>query len=295
MEQYIGIDIGGTDIKYGLIDKEGKIILSHAVSTPKTKEGLLAKLKEICDMYPNTEGVGMSAPGMIRDDGLMITAGALFECYGMNMKDEVARFYTKPIAVENDVNCAALAELWTGSGKSYQTFLTVAVGTGIGGAIVIHEQLYRGSRFMAGEFGFMKMNPLVKNDTNHTMLSRNGSIYGGLVWMYEEKTGEVLDGKEIFDKAEAGYEVAKQCVAQFYDCLATGIFNLIVSFDPEIVLIGGAISKREGFIQKMNETIEAIRLEYGDHLDVPLAKVKACTHFNDAGMIGGVANLLLNK
>lgn len=295
MNTFVGIDIGGTDIKYGLIDEKGNVLESSKVPTPKTKQALLDILKPICNMYPNTSGVGISAPGMISDTGLMITAGALFDCYGMNMKEEVAKFYDGPIAVENDVNCAALAELWTGSGATYKNFLTIAVGTGIGGAIVIHNQLYRGSQFMAGEFGFMKMNALAKNDPNHTMLSRNGSVYGGLIWMYQEKTDELLNGEEIFKRAEDGDEIALECIENFYDCLSTGIFNLIVAFDPEVVLVGGAISKSEGFIKKVNEKIESIRAEYGEHLNVELAKVKACTHFNDAGMIGGVANLLKNE
>lgn len=289
---YIGIDIGGTDIKYGLLNEKGEIIDSGKVATPKLRQEVLDAICGICELYPDTDGVGLSCPGMISDSGLMITAGALFDCYGMNMKDEVAKFYDGEIAVENDVNCAAMAELWTGSGEQHQNFITIAVGTGIGGAIVVNRSLYRGSRFMAGEFGFMKMNPLVKNDTNHTMLSRNGSIYGGIIWMYEEKTGEVLDGKEIFERAENGDVIAKTCVDEFYDCLSTAIFNLIVSFDPEVLLVGGAISTRPGFIEAINDKVEAIRLEYGEHLNVELANVRACTHFNNAGIIGGVANLV---
>lgn len=292
MAQYVGIDIGGTDIKYGLIDESGNILESSKVPTPKTKKGLLDVLKPICYMYPEVDGIGISAPGMINTDGLMITAGALFECYGMNLIEEVAHFYNGPIAVENDVNCAALAELWTGSGKAYENFIMVSVGTGIGGAIVIDSKLHRGSRFMAGEFGFMKMNALAKDEADNTMLSRTGSVFGGLIRKYKEKTGEQVDGKKVFDRADLGDENAKVCIEEFYDNLATGIFNLIVSFDPEIVLVGGAISGRDGFVEKINQIIEQNRQEYGDQLEVELAKVEACTHLNDAGIIGGVANLL---
>lgn len=292
MAQYVGIDIGGTDIKYGLIDENGTILESNKVPTPKTKKGLLDVLKPICYMYPIIDGIGISAPGMINTDGLMITAGALFECYGMNLIEEIAHFYTGPIAVENDVNCAALAELWTGSGKTHQNFIMVSVGTGIGGAIVVENKLYRGSRFMAGEFGFMKMNALANDEADKTMLSRTGSVFGGLIRKYREKTGEQLDGKQVFDRAERGDEIAQNSIDEFYKNLATGIFNLIVSFDPEVVLVGGAISGREGFIERINQTIEEIRLEYGDQLEVELAKVEACTHLNDAGIVGGVSNLL---
>lgn len=292
MERYVGIDIGGTDIKYGLIDSQGNIIEASKVPTPKTKIGLLNALKPICNMYPDIAGVGMSAPGMISDDGLMITAGALFECYGMNMLEEVRQFYEGPVAVENDVNCAALAELWTGSGKSHRHFLVVAVGTGIGGAIVIDHKLYRGSRYMAGEFGFQKMSALAQDDPDNTMLSRTGSVFGGLIRMYEEQSGETLDGKSIFKRAEAGEVRANNIIEAFYNHLSTAIFNLIVSFDPEVVLVGGAISQRDGFIETINAKIEKIRVEYDDQLEVELAMVEACTHFNDAGMIGAVANLL---
>lgn len=290
--KYIGIDIGGTDIKYGLFDALGNSVELHKVATPKTKKELLLELKKICEMYKTAKGLGVSCPGMISDEGVLITAGALFECYGMNMKEELSKFYNGIISIENDVNCAAMAELFTGTGKEHKNFITVAVGTGIGGALVVNGKLYKGSRFMAGEFGFMKMNPHVTNDPNHTMLSRNGSIYGGIIWMYEEKTGEVCEGKEIFDRAITGDEIAKQCVSEFYACLSTAIFNLIVSFDPEVVLIGGAISRRDGFIKTVNEKIKEIQKEYGDHLDIELAEVRACTHFNDSGMIGAVANVI---
>lgn len=292
VKRYVGIDIGGTDIKYGIIDDQGNIIESNKVPTPKTKIGLLNALKPICNMYPEVSGIGISAPGMIQSDGLMITAGALFECYGMNMIEEIQKFYEGPIAVENDVNCAALAELWTGSGKNNHNFLVVAVGTGIGGAIVIDNKLYRGSRYMAGEFGFQKMNALSKDDPDNTMLSRTGSVFGGLIRMYEEQSGEMLDGKTIFRRAEKGEVLARSIIEAFYTNLSTAIFNLIVSFDPEVVLVGGAISRRKGFIETINTKIEQIRREYGDQLEVELAQVKACTHFNDAGIIGAVANLL---
>lgn len=295
MSMYVGIDIGGTDIKYGLIDDKGHVHAADKIPTPKTKKELLKSLKMICHLYEEAEGVGISAPGMIRHDGLMLTAGALFDCYGMNMIEEIQRFYTGVVAVENDVNCAALAELWTGNGRKHEHFLVVTVGTGIGGAIVINRELYRGSRFMAGEFGFMKMNPLIRDDTNHTMLSRNGSVYGGLIWMYEEKTGQSVDGITLFQKAEAGDTIAEEIIDRFYTNLSTAVFNLIVALDPEVVLIGGAISMREGFIDTINNKIASIKAEYSEHLDVPIAHAYACTHLNDAGMIGAVAHLLKNE
>lgn len=295
MAQYIGIDIGGTDIKYGLIDETGTILEANKTPTPNTKKGLLDSLKPICNMYPNVDGVGISAPGMIDETGKMITAGALFECYGMNMIEEVGRFFDGPIAVENDVNCAALAELWTGSGKTNRNFIVVAVGTGIGGAIVINHELYRGTRYMAGEFGFMKTNALVQNDPDNTMLSRNGSVFGGLIRMYQEATNQTRTGIQIFEQAEHGDSQAIQCIENFYTHLSTSIFNLIVSLDPEVVLVGGAISSRADFTKIINQKIEEIRAEYDDQLEVELAPVKACTHLNHAGIIGGVANLLKNQ
>lgn len=291
-EYYVGIDIGGTDIKYGVIDGRGTIIESDKIPTPKTKEFLLKTIKLICDMYPKAAGIGISAPGIISKEGILITAGALFDCYGMNMREEIQHFYTGPVSIENDVNCAALAELWTGNGRAHENFLVVAVGTGIGGAIVIDRKLYRGSRYMAGEFGFKKMNTQMNEDPDNTMLSRTGSVYGGLIRMYQNKTGNRLTGEEIFEYALLGDEDAKNIIEAFYNNLSTAIFNLIVSFDPEIVLVGGAISSRDGFIEKINDKIEEIRRAYEDQLDVELAKVKACTHLNDAGIIGAVAHLL---
>lgn len=294
MKKYIGIDIGGTDIKYGLVTPKGEVVLSDKMKTPKTREGLLDAIQEIIISYgEDISGVGVSVPGIVASDGTLITAGALDTCYGMNLFEAIQQFYTGDLTIENDVNCAAYAELWAGAGRQYQHFLTVAIGTGIGGAIVINKQLYHGRHFMAGEFGFMLTQRSSFDDTREATLSLNGSIQSGIVDRYEAESGmSGLNGEEIFYFAEKGDEIAKKYIESFYESLAIGLFNLIFSFDPEAILIGGAVSQNKTFMETLNVRVEQLKNQHRDIKHIQLPPIIPCAFFNAAGIVGAAAQVM---
>jgi len=292
MDYYIGIDIGGTNIKYGLLDEQGTILNKGRVKTSEEGEDIIANIQTIVKKYVadyEITAVGVSAPGSIRDDGYMITGGAIKDFYGINLKELLEEKIGLPVALENDANCAALAELWLGSGKGKKHFLFAGIGTAVGGAIVINGQLFKGANFNAGEFGYLIVDSINNGNTRLSTLSLNGSVGHGIVDKYEasnDKKG--LSGEEIYTLSKTGEELAVKVVDDFYHALAKGIFNLALAFDPEIVLIGGAISEDEDFIIRLQKEIDDLQKGHRDMGAVKVAKVKPCHFLNDAGIVGAV-------
>lgn len=293
MKCYIGIDIGGTNIKYGLLDETGLILDQGKVKTDRDNgQDIIAKIQEITVRYRADNkiiAVGVSAPGSICDDGFMITGGAINDFYGINLKEILEDKLQVPIFLENDANCAALAELWQGRAKGKRHFLTVVIGTGVGGAIVINGELFTGANFNAGEFGYMLIDPIQFGDTRRATLSLGGSVGLGVVEKYGLRTENLgLGGKQIFDLATSGDVAALGVINGFYDRLAIGLFNLSTSFDPEMILIGGAVSASDTFIKEINRRIVALQAGHKDMGSVKLPSIEACKFENDAGIIGAV-------
>lgn len=296
MTHYVGIDIGGTNVKYGLIDDEGMVLEKGVRKTSKKRDDLLKDITAIVSGYQEKQlitGVGISVPGIVRKDGFMITGGSLFDLYGVHLKELLTERLQLPVAVENDANCAALAEKWQGAGAGMENFISMVVGTGIGGAIVIHDRLYRGTNATAGEFGFMLSEPIKDGDTRMASLSLTGSVQSGVVSRYAAITNEEnLDGLAVFQKALDGDALAQETIETFYARLSEGLFNLSVSFDPEAILIGGAISTDEAFIAELNKRVNVIKAGHPDMAKVKLPPIMPCHFRNDAGIVGSVYKIL---
>lgn len=295
MKYYVGIDIGGTNVKYGLVTDAGEIITHNKVKTSHKGEKLIETVAMIVANYQKDyeiSAVGLSVPGVVEENGYMTTGGSIQDFYGIHLKDILEARLNLPVFVENDANSAALAEKWMGSGKEYQHILCVVVGTGIGGGIIINGQLFRGAHSSAGEFGFMVVQPIENEDTRLATLSLTGSVQCGLVWPYEiKKSGQITDtydGETVFNLAVKGDEDAQVVLDTFYDRLALGIFNMGISFDPEVVLVGGAISSNDAFMTELNRRVTYLKAGHRDMGNVVLPKIKRCHFLNQAGIIGSV-------
>lgn len=300
MTYYIGIDIGGTNIKYGLLTSEGVILEDSEVKTSSSGKEIIETIVSIVRKYQlkyDIKGLGVSAPGVILDNGYMVTGGAIHDFYGINLKKKLELATGLPTSVENDANCAALAEKWLGAGKKYQNSLTVVVGTGIGGGIILNDRLYRGATAAAGEFGFMLVEPVQNKDTRLATLSLTGSVGCGIVNKYaEEKNLDnemQLDGKEIFEQSELGDEVAQKIIANFYNRLAIGLFNMSVIFDPQVILIGGAISSNPNFIAELTRQVEELKDQHRDMGGIKLPNINPCYFLNKAGIVGATYKAIL--
>lgn len=299
---YIGFDIGGTTIKYGVLDEKGTIIEKNSRTTSHDKEQFYLDLIEIITdyqkRYPIT-GVGISAPGIVQKDGFMLTAGAIYPLYGENFKVVLEEATGLPVSVENDANAAAIAEKWIGHAQGIENYLCIVLGTGVGGGIVINGDVYRGAHGMAGEFGWMVTNPLpATGNIELASLNYRGSVVTGLVRLYNEavakgeSTETVVEGaREILERAEKGEPIAKEITTAFYLDLAIALINLISCYDPEVILIGGGVSANSIFQTRLEEALTLIKSRHGsiDYLkEVAIAPVKMAKLQNDAGLIGAV-------
>lgn len=297
MTKYIGIDIGGTSVKYGLVDENGVVSNKNSFKTKaEDKDGLLSDLLDAVDnmkaIDSNLAGIGVSMPGVVQADGYLTTAGAVKCFYEINLKDILEDKTGLSVKIENDANAAAIAEKWLGSAQGVHDYLSLVLGTGVGGALVINDQIYRGAHARSGEFGWM----IVEDDdidVEMGSLNFRGATVIGLIRRYNQYSDQpVDDARVIFQRADAGEVLAKSILKSYYHSLAKGIINLEVSFDPATVIIGGGISANTEFIDTLNKTIEEIKKTHNSikNLDLPL--VKAAKLKNDAGMIGAVYQLI---
>ncbi|MGL6064463.1 MAG: ROK family protein [Fusobacteriaceae bacterium] len=296
MKNYLSFDVGGTNTKFGVLNEKGEIILKDKMPTPKEKKEFFNKIKEIVFQYKNEfdiQGIAFSMPGIIDvEKGYTITSGALFNLYNCYMRDELEELTGLKVTLENDVNCVALAEKWIGNGKDEKNFICIAIGTGIGGAIVINNSLYRGSKYMAGEFGFMLGKNIENNNSRMSTLSLIASTQTGIVQAYRHLTGKNLSGEEISNLCKNKDENAIKVFDDFYNYIASGIFNLIFALDPGKVLIGGAISSNEMVMSGIKNRINEIKSMNLDLKNLELAKIEACKFNNDSGIIGAVYNFI---
>ncbi|XZG69150.1 ROK family protein [Chitinibacteraceae bacterium HSL-7] len=280
----IAIDIGGTQLKLGVVNEEGRVLVHKAVATPKAAAVMLQTV--IREVEPwlaeyDVGGAAVSTLGLVdAATGTILGAAEAIDGYvGVVVKDAIHAALGVPVTVENDVNCVALAEGWQGSARGEQDFLAVAIGTGIGGGIVCDGRLYRGARGAGGEWGYMRVNGVVWEDY---------ASMRGLVASVGALTGRTdLDGRAIFAGYDAGDPVLVSAVKDWYGLLATGVANLIYALNPACVVLGGGISGRgQRFLDEFNEALDAVLSpEFRAMTSIRLASAG-----NHAGLIGAARN-----
>ena len=299
---YVGFDIGGTTVKYGVLDESGRVLEKGTMETEYEPtifyRNLLKRIEEAQTRY-QIKGIGISAPGIVQKDGFMLTAGAISSLYGENFKQKLEGLTGLPVTVENDANAVAIAEKWLGNAINMENYLCLVLGTGVGGGIVINGKVYRGSHGMAGEFGWMMIDKLPETGNLETVsINRRASIVDGLIRLYNEAQQKnienfvpVSDARDIFDLAERGDRLANTITKQFYVDLSVGLVNLISCFDPEAILIGGGVSANEFFHQELQKTLIEVEKNHAavNYLrGKTIAPVIPTKLKNDAGLIGAV-------
>ncbi|MFT4142596.1 MAG: ROK family protein [Bacillus sp. (in: firmicutes)] len=288
MKEYIAFDIGGTQIKYGIVSEIGRVLKRKTVATEIHLGGeqIIQKLIYVSKKIMNEHtiaGIGISTTGIVDINKGIVTGGAdhIPGYSTIPIIDRLQEILKVPVSIDNDVNCAAFGEKWNGSGREKENFIMLTLGTGIGGAIFIDGELYRGHSFSAGEWG----NMLIEGKTFEEVASISGLIR--LVRKYKGK-GE-WNGKKIFELYDKGdWEVA-QAVGIFFKHLAIGISNLAYIFNPETIIIGGGITDRGNeFLKEVKEEISKyLNQEIYNNCEIELAQNGNC-----AGMIGAIYHFL---
>ena len=294
----VGIDIGGTMIKYGLISLDGEISAGGEIPTEAEKgiENLFQKIFGIIEVYPKEEllGIAVSGTGQIDGNiGKVIGGNDIIPGWiGTDLVKMLEKKFSLPAVLENDVNCAALGEKWLGAGKEKKDFVCVTIGTGIGGGIVMNDDILRGDTCVAGEFGHIQ---IVKNGLE-CMCGKKGcyeryASTTALVRMVKEKTGFKLNGKEIFTRERAGEPIFKEIVEEWIDYLTDGLSTITYIFNPSLIIIGGGITKQGDYLlNRVNKNLASkIGVNYRKNLSIRFAELG-----NNAGILGAVY-LLLKK
>ncbi len=291
---YAVLDVGGSAIKSALMDEMGCFIEKSSVPTPKESlTEFINTIDTIVKDFKNNyliNGLAVSMPGAVNTEtGFIEGITALPYIHGPNIKKLLQERTGLPVEMENDANCAGLAEGWIGAAKDVKDYLCIVIGTGIGGAVVLDKKVRHGKNGFAGEFGYMMMEDYLGTQPAETYSTL--AAVGGLIKQVAKRKGidpNTFTGKMIYEMAENGDTEVQEEINKFMRRLAVGIYNLQFILDPDKILIGGAISNREGFIDQINETLNTMKYE-PDGLTV---KVERCQFGNDSNLIGALYHFL---
>ncbi len=284
----LAIDIGGTMIKYGLVSSDGEILSTDKIETEAEKglENILNKIDNIFKRYKENNPVGIAVSGTGQINGMIgkVIGGnpIIPNWIGTNLVKILEEKYNLPAVLENDVNCVALGEKWIGAGKDLSNFICLTIGTGIGGGIILNNQLFRGENFVAGEFGHI----LIKKGEFEQFASTTA-----LIRLVKERTEKTLNGKEIFDLEKKEIVEYQEVISEWIENLTDGLSSIVYCFNPaNIILGGGVIGQGEPLINRIkNSLFKKIGPQFKEKLNIIQAKLG-----NNAGMIGA-SYLLLEK
>ncbi|MDQ0222809.1 ROK family protein [Streptococcus moroccensis] len=279
----LAFDIGGTAVKYGLWEDE-TVTESGSFPTPATweemKNSLLIVKRQFESDY-GLKGIAFSAPGAVdTTTGIIGGISALDYIHHFPIVAELEELLGLPVSMENDANCAALAEVHYGAAKAVNNCYFMVIGSGIGGALVINRQLIKGKHLFGGELGYMLLN---KEDT----LSKLGSPVV-MTKTFQQKHQNLVTTEEIFDLAAVGDQEALEAIDGFYKGLAQGLHNILVTIDPDCIVLGGGISQRSDLLSRIQKEVEILLKQ--THADDIQPDIRICQYRNQANLIGAVAH-----
>ena len=291
-------DVGGTEIKYSVSDVEGVESLNRSISSAGLNSHQVVELIEhtvfeLAEQGHSFQGVALSLPGGVDvKQGIWKFGGAFDDVNHMPLKEHLETRLGLPVSIENDVNCVALGEAWIGGARGYQHVVCMTIGTGIGGGLILNGEVYRGSHFLAGEFGFMQTEGLKVNDIPSGSL--NACAFGRMRREFARDHGVPMDqfsGERVFNRAEKGITPDAAYIDKLYNRLSLGLVNLISTLNPEIILVGGGVSQRPGLVGKLRDSTFSIAKSLNPML-VDGLEIRACELGNRAGRAGALKHWL---
>ncbi|MGK7945877.1 MAG: ROK family protein [Microcystaceae cyanobacterium] len=284
MTSVIGIDLGGTAIKFGRFLKQGDCQATLTLPTPQpatpeaVRDTLILGIKQL-SLEQEVVAVGLGTPGPVDASGRIARIAINLSGWrDVPLADWLEEGTGFPVILGNDANCAGLGEAWTGAGKDYQNLILLTLGTGVGGAIILNGELFTGHQGAAGELGLITLNPdgFTCNSGNKGSLEQYCSIQG-----IQRLTGR--DPAELGQLAQAGDPTALSFWREYGQLLGVGLTSLIYVLTPEAIIIGGGISaSADYFFPSVLTEIEQ-RVLPSSRQGLALLKAKLG---NQAGMVG---------
>jgi len=289
---YICIDIGGTAIKYGVANAGGTFLTHGSVPT-EAKEyggvGIVEKVSSIVREAQQThavQGVAISTAGMVDPQAGCIVYSledAIPNYTGTNWKALMRDAFALPASVENDVNCAALGEMWKGAGRGCSSLFAMTVGTSIGGALILDGHIVHGASMSAGEIAYMR----IPGGRLHERCSAT-HLVSSVCRMKGLPAGSI-DGHAVFDLLAKGDPAAKEEVAALVTALADAITNVVTVVNPACIVLGGGIMAQESALRPPLEA--ALRDRLPPHI-CEATRIAFAATGNDAGMLGALCHFL---
>ena len=305
---YIGVDLGGTNIAVGIVDKEGNILSEKSVKTLSDRPfdqivaDMAACIKELLSENGLTENdlvsIGIGCPGNLdTENGRLVYANNFKHGVDVPLRSLMQKYIDKPVYLGNDANVAALGETIAGAAKGVKNAVMITLGTGVGGGIIIDGKIYEGQHSAGAEMGHV----CIVKDGEHCSCGRNGcwEAYASATALirqakeameenpdsklWELSKGGEVNGKIVFDAAKAGDKTAIDVVNKYIKYISVGVTNIILIFQPEKLLIGGGISAQGDYIIKpIREYVKA-----HDYCKTEQhTQIEAAALGNDAGIIG---------
>lgn len=293
--KYLVLDIGGSSIKYALMNRESEFLEKGKVKTPKDSlETFVEVIGEIYDIYKDEiEGIAISMPGRIDSDrGYTFTGGALTYNDKRDMVDILKKRCPVSITIENDGKCAALAEASLGNLSDCNDGIVVILGTGIGGGIIKDKKLHKGANFIAGEFSAIITNSSTKKNPMESMWARTCGVNALIreVALVKNISEEEINGEKVFEYANLGDKDVLNVLDEYCYRIAVQLFNLQYIYNPEKIAIGGGISAQNILIEYIQKNIHKLASKIP--VDFPAPTVVACKYRNDSNLIGALQNFI---
>ena len=293
MKYGFGIDLGGTTVKLAYFDETGNMLDKWEIPTVTEGSGqqilpdIAASIRAYIDAHQISDsdilGLGIGVPGPVDAKGVVNKCVNLG--WGVfNISEELSKLTGFPVKAGNDANVAALGEYWKGGGKGCDNMVFATLGTGVGGGIVIEGKLLHGAHGSGAEIGHMVLN---RNETATCGCGKHGCVEQycsatGIVRLAKLKGMGDVTCKDIFDAGKAGDETALAVLDEYYEYLGEFLGSLCSVIDPEIVVLGGGVSKAG---QVLLEGVEPRFHKYVFHA-ASNVKFALASLGNDAGAYG---------
>lgn len=314
MKKYvIGVDLGGTKISTAISTIEGNI-LANVVLPTKAEEGEVAVLGRIVQSIDEVivgsstsidevEAIGIGSPGPLdAKKGIIITTPNLpFKDY--NLVQPLKEKYNIPVYLDNDANAAAIGEYMFGAGKGKESIVYFTVSTGVGGGAVLDGKVYRGHTSNALEIGHTTVNPngprcncgnlgCLEAMSSGTAIAKKGKEAVSTNVETSLKKYDTITSYEVFKEAEAGDEVAKDIIDNALTYLGIGVANAIATFDPEMIIIGGGVSKAGDIVF---DTVKKVVNKRCFKSMAESCEIVPAGLGSDAGVVGAVALAIIES
>ncbi|MGN0528049.1 MAG: ROK family protein [Eubacterium sp.] len=279
-------DIGGTFVKYGIVNEKFEIVEKHKFPTEAKQGGqkLIEKVISIIESYENIDRVAVSTAGQVdSENGIVVYSTGNIPYYtGMMVKKMIENKTGIPTFVENDVNSAALGEAHFGAAKGFSNFICLTYGTGIGGAIYINNELYKGASSSAGELGHIITHAGGKQCTcGGEGCYECYASAKALIEAVNKVSDTPLDAFQIFEKSNFEKPEIRSEIDKWVDEIIIGLMNVIYTFNPPLIVIGGGIMNEDYIIDLIDRKIYNRLMDNFKDVNIVRSKMG-----NDAALLG---------